>query len=245
MALLEEATNSRSLLARDDYDARRWRDEAADSREQIASSRSVVINAVDGTTEKADAAPQQTVAANTPPAPVYVPEQKAPAGQPTIPVFKPVAAENKPVETANAVVQKPVEETPKKADPPAADAKRDRVSIPQTTQETAKKAEEPQTSASTPDAAGPMDVGSLLAYAVKQQAPVYPPAARNMRTTGMVRVEVTVDENGEVAEVQKLSGPSLLQSAAKDAIRRWKFKPFTRDGQPVRATGFVNFNFSL
>jgi hypothetical protein len=37
----------------------------------------------------------------------------------------------------------------------------------------------------------------------------------------------------------------MLQAAAKDAIRKWKFKPFMRDGQPVRATGFVSFNFAL
>jgi protein TonB len=66
-----------------------------------------------------------------------------------------------------------------------------------------------------------------------------------MRTTGVVKVEVTVDENGDVTEVQHTSGPSLLQTAAKEAVRRWKFRPFTKDGQPVKATGFVNFNFSL
>jgi hypothetical protein len=49
MALLEEATNSRSMIARDDYDARRWRQELGDSREQIASSQSVIVNAVDAT----------------------------------------------------------------------------------------------------------------------------------------------------------------------------------------------------
>ena len=50
MALMEEAVNSRAMLARDDYDARRWKDEVADSREQIANSRSVITNAIDGTT---------------------------------------------------------------------------------------------------------------------------------------------------------------------------------------------------
>ena len=49
MALIEEASNSRSMMARDDYDARRWKDEVADSREQIASSQSVVLSAVNET----------------------------------------------------------------------------------------------------------------------------------------------------------------------------------------------------
>ena len=90
-----------------------------------------------------------------------------------------------------------------------------------------------------------MQVGSLIGYATKQTAPVYPSAARSMRATGVVKVEVTINETGDVAEVQKTTGPTLLQSAAKDAVRKWKFKPFTRDGQPVKAAGFVSFNFSL
>ena len=46
MALLEEATNSRIMLARDDYDARHWKDEVADTREVMANSRSVVLSAI-------------------------------------------------------------------------------------------------------------------------------------------------------------------------------------------------------
>ena len=69
--------------------------------------------------------------------------------------------------------------------------------------------------------------------------------AKNMRLTGVVKVDLVIDENGLVAEVQNLSGPAMLQRAATDAVRKWKFKPFTRDGQATKATGFVSFNFSL
>jgi periplasmic protein TonB len=110
--------------------------------------------------------------------------------------------------------------------------------------------EEPKTKPDTnpadiAKADGPLDVGSLIAYATKQSQPVYPAAAKSIRATGIVKVEVTINEAGEVSEVQKASGPALLQSAAKEAIRKWKFKPFVRDGQPVRAIGFINFNFAL
>ena len=47
MSLLEEATSARGSLARDDYDAKRWKEEVADARETLANSRSKVINAVD------------------------------------------------------------------------------------------------------------------------------------------------------------------------------------------------------
>lgn len=245
MALIEEATNSRSMIARDDYDARRWRDALGDSREQIASSQSVIINAVDGTTV-ASPTPQDAVATNN------TPVINAPASTSSPPaqtVFKPVPTENLPRPTPSEStvasnnkpnVQQPIQQIQKQS---VNEPLRPRIN------ENKPVVEAPvQTDAKTPDsgaAGATMDVGSLIVYATKQQAPTYPPAAKSMRTTGVVKVEVTVNETGEVAEVQKTSGPPLLQAAAKDAIRKWKFKPFMRDGQPVKATGFVNFNFSL
>ncbi len=247
MALLEEATNSRGALARDDYDARRWKDEVADSREQLANSRSVITNAVDGTTT-ANAVPATMIAANSAPLPPVTPAGPSiPSGASKVPdsptALKPVPLDtfNKPSETLLATNKKPIVEETKKAD----ELVKTQVvpSAPKQTAEPAKQDEQPLTK--TEKASGPIEVGSLIGYATRQATPVYPPAARNMRTTGVVKVEVTVDESGQVAEVQKTSGPSLLQTAAKDAVRKWKFKPFIVDGQPVRATGFVNFNFSL
>ena len=66
-----------------------------------------------------------------------------------------------------------------------------------------------------------------------------------MHASGVVQVIVTVDEKGDVVDVGKITGPGLLQAAAKDAIKKWKFKPYTRDGQPVKTTGSVSFNFTL
>jgi protein TonB len=63
--------------------------------------------------------------------------------------------------------------------------------------------------------------------------------------TGIVKIELVIDETGQVAEVAKTSGPAMLQRAATDAVRKWKFKPFIRDGESVKAMGFVSFNFSL
>lgn len=242
MALLEEATNSRGALARDDYDARRWRDEVADSREQLANSRSVITNAVDGTTSS-NAIPPTMIAANT----ASLPETPASGAKlPDLPpVVKPLLVDTsiKPSDAVIATTSKPVVEDTKKPEGPSGTP-----AITITLKEPAKPANqsaEPQSDTSTVKESGPIEVGSLIGYATRQTSPVYPPAARSMRTTGIVKVEVTVDESGAVTEVQKTSGPSMLQTAAKDAVRKWKFKPFVRDGQPVKAIGFVNFNFSL
>ncbi len=91
----------------------------------------------------------------------------------------------------------------------------------------------------------PMTIGSLVGFATKKVTPVYPRQARSMRMSGTVKVEVTVDEDGRVATVENTSGPVLLKQAALDAVRKWEFTPFVRDGQPVKATGFISFNFNL
>lgn len=231
MALLEEASNSRSMLARDDYDARRWSEEVADAREEIANPGRVVMDAT-GSTQN-DTPNSETVAANTKPVekPLFNPASISANNQ--------VPAENKPPDNASAANDKPVyvplpppvvKEEPKKEEP---------------------KKEEPKPVVETPRVQtaadnSPLDVGAeLKQYATNQPSPIYPQVAKATRTTGVVKVEVTVSETGEVATVDKTSGPNMLQGAAKDAIKKWKFKPFVRDGQPVKAVGFVSFNFAL
>jgi protein TonB len=91
----------------------------------------------------------------------------------------------------------------------------------------------------------PLNLGSLIAFATKRVSPIYPRQARTLRMSGMVKVDVLVDEDGRVAKVEGISGPTLLKRAARDAVRKWKFTPFERDGQPVKAIGFVSFNFHL
>jgi protein TonB len=256
MALMEEAVNSRAMLARDDYDARRWKAEAAEWREDLASSRSVVINATDGTAVPTETA-QNTGATGQPSmgGPAVTPASMTQNQPASAPMMKPIPTQQTAVADPPKADPKPVG-VPSNTGDPAAEPQRNRVVSQQpatqpapstvTNNDDAKTAA--ATAVSTADAApaGPMNVGSsLIAYATKQQAPVYPAAARNMRATGVVRVDVTIDENGEVTEIQKTSGPQLLQTAAKDAIRKWKFRPFVRDGHPVKATGFVNFNFAL
>lgn len=249
LALLEEATSSRSMLARDDYDARLWKEQVADLREQMAVNGKVVLSAV---TETSPAAPTlEFVATNasantnanpntntdrTQQPPPSISSKPADAKQ-----TRPREAEIKPAETTVAKLDKPV---PVTVQAPGRDEPKRPVESPKT--EIAKN-DAPKTDASKTDESkdeGPIDAGSLLPYATKQLKPVYPPAARTLGTKGIVRVDVTVDETGEVSEVQKTSGPAMLQSAAKDAIKKWKFKPFVRDGQPVKATGYVSFNFT-
>ncbi len=89
-----------------------------------------------------------------------------------------------------------------------------------------------------------LDIGSLIGYATQTVKPNYPAIAKQMRLAGIVRVSITLNENGEIDAAESVSGPSMLKRPASDAAKRWKFRPVTKDGQPVKATGFIDFNFA-
>lgn len=63
--------------------------------------------------------------------------------------------------------------------------------------------------------------------------PVYPELARTSRTAGDVTLDALVDAQGNVRDVKVISGPVLLQEAAKAALRQWKYEPARLDGQPT------------
>ena len=258
MALLQEATNARGNLARDDYDAKRWKDEVADARETLANSRSKVINAVDdGNVNPINS--NNSVASNQ--NPPVIPKVIETTSQ-----IVPVASENKtptiennpvnpniseppPTVAKNDKVEKKAEEKPVETNTQVAQNTTQRETRivkqdPPEVEETPVKTDEVKPEMQIVKDASPLQIGSLIEYATERVNPTYPPAARTVRITGIVKIEVVVNEEGKV-EVQNTSGPSMLQRAAVDAIKKWKFKPFMRDGQPVKATGFVNFNFNL
>jgi protein TonB len=66
-------------------------------------------------------------------------------------------------------------------------------------------------------------------------APSYPPAARRRNLQGRVLVYAVVGPGGDCAraEVRRTSGHPILDEAALQAVRAWRFVPATRDGRPV------------
>jgi TonB family protein len=87
--------------------------------------------------------------------------------------------------------------------------------------------------------------GNIGGKAINKVQPVYPPIAKAAGAEGTVRVEVTVDEQGNVASANALDGHPLLRQAAVDAARQWAFSPTKLQGQPVKIRGFITFNFAL
>lgn len=74
--------------------------------------------------------------------------------------------------------------------------------------------------------------------------PTYPPAARAVRASGAVGVQVTVDELGTVVSARPVGGHPLLRAAAVKAAFESKFSPTTLEGYPVKVVGVVVYNFT-
>lgn len=85
--------------------------------------------------------------------------------------------------------------------------------------------------------------GVLNGKATSLPKPPYPPAARAVRASGAVSVQVLIDENGNVVSASAVSGHPLLRAAAAAAARGAKFSPTKLSGQPVKVSGVITYNF--
>ena len=91
----------------------------------------------------------------------------------------------------------------------------------------------------------PVSGGVLNGVALSLPAPTYPETAKRMRTSGVVTVEVVIDENGKVIAAQATSGPAMLRESAVQAALRARFSPTKLSGMPVKVTGAINYKFAL
>ena len=85
--------------------------------------------------------------------------------------------------------------------------------------------------------------GVLNGKATSLPKPPYPAAARAVRASGAVNVQVTINESGSVVSASAVSGHPLLRQAAEQAARGARFAPTLLSGQPVSVTGVIVYNF--
>jgi TonB family protein len=61
--------------------------------------------------------------------------------------------------------------------------------------------------------------------------------------TGVVLVQILIDEQGSVVDAKAVSGPQHLQAAAVNAARLARFQPTLLAGEPVRVSGTLSYSF--
>lgn len=98
-----------------------------------------------------------------------------------------------------------------------------------------------------PEVVAPIRLHSGMTAPVKivDVAPVYPIIARNAHLQGVVILEAVLDVQGRVQSVRVLRSIPLLDQAAVDAVRQWRFTPARLNGEPVPVVMSVTVNFEL
>jgi protein TonB len=80
---------------------------------------------------------------------------------------------------------------------------------------------------------------------VTDVAPVYPAIARAAHVEGIVILEAVIGEDGAVRDVHVLRSISLLDGAATEAVRQWRFTPTLLNGEPVPVVMTITVAFRL
>ena len=99
-----------------------------------------------------------------------------------------------------------------------------------------------------PAAGEPVPVGGhvMASKLIHGVDPKYPLDLERASPLGRVILSAVIGKNGEVQQVEVLRGDKghpALNSASMDAVRQWRYEPFTLDGKPVpvRTTVIVRF----
>ncbi len=80
---------------------------------------------------------------------------------------------------------------------------------------------------------------------VHRVEPVYPPLAQEEHVQGSVVLRARIDKDGNVQDVQVLSGPAILTGAALEAVRQWRFKPHFEGDHAAPTETRITVNFTI
>jgi protein TonB len=75
--------------------------------------------------------------------------------------------------------------------------------------------------------------------------PNYPLLAREMKVQGSVILDAFIGKDGTIQALKIVSGPTILATAAMEAVRQWRFKPYLQAGQAVETEARITVNFTI
>lgn len=81
------------------------------------------------------------------------------------------------------------------------------------------------------------------AQLLKRVQPAYPPIAIVTHTEGDVQLHALIAKDGTIQSLTVVSGHPILATAAVDAVKQWKYRPYYLNGQPVEVETFITVSF--
>jgi protein TonB len=91
----------------------------------------------------------------------------------------------------------------------------------------------------------PISSGVTAGLLIAPIRPAYPPIAIAAHMEGTVIVQAIISKTGHIEAAHVLTGPAMLQSAALDAVRSARYRPFLLNGDPTEVETTISINFRL
>ena len=105
-----------------------------------------------------------------------------------------------------------------------------------------------EASAPTPGAAPrriSISAGVAVGLLVSKAPIVYPIDAKKAGVSGTVVLSAIIGRDGTVEDLQVVSGPEMLQQAALDSVKQWRYRPYLLNGEPEEVRTTINIIFTL
>jgi protein TonB len=90
-----------------------------------------------------------------------------------------------------------------------------------------------------------LSAGVAQGMLIQKTSPIYPPIAKSARVSGTVVLQATISKTGSIQGLRAVSGPEMLRQSALDAVRTWRYKPYTLNNEPVEVDTTVKVIFNL
>ena len=76
--------------------------------------------------------------------------------------------------------------------------------------------------------------------------PVYPPLAKAAKMSGVVVMKAVISKDGSISALEIMSATNpVFNKAAIDAVRQWKYRPYTLNGEPTEVMTTITVNFAV
>jgi periplasmic protein TonB len=97
-----------------------------------------------------------------------------------------------------------------------------------------------------PVAAKPVRISRMMeGNLIRRIEPMYPSLARQARIQDAVVLSAVISRDGMIERLQALNGQPMLEQAAIDAVRQWRYRPYLLNGEPVEVETQITVNFTL
>lgn len=90
-----------------------------------------------------------------------------------------------------------------------------------------------------------ISAGVTRGLLIQRVEPTYPTLARSARVQGDVVLSAVISTSGSIENLQLVSGHPMLVPAAIAAVKKWRYKPYLLNGQPVEVETTITVIFTL